>query len=258
MKPRITKAVFIYIIFLAFLACKKEKVDSPQTTNAQPVLPINTTEGYGILESGNYYQLGFSDGSKIVEDSLVQWTDFAVVQLYDSITPFSKMTSYGKFGGIVSLNNVILKRNWKPKSDTLITYYDTTGSFYSKPISWNVKGSEKIKGFKYTFNSFPIFDNYKNIFPDEIDRNKDIILNFGYYQADEIVATIGKVYGTTVKKIYYPNTKIVFPVKELRYPGYSFIELQIVLYKNNFKEIDGRVYNFRTRLGILDQYILLK
>lgn len=239
--------VFTTVFVMCAFACSKDVGRMPKPIAAADN-PINISQGYGILEAGKYFQL--SPG-----DTLIPWTDFAVVQLYDTLTPFINMTSYAGFGGDVSVNNILLKKNWKPNVDSVLTYYDTTEAFFNTPFAWRVTGSQHISGFKYSANTFPTFDNYKDVFPDEIDISKDLRLNFGAYSADEIEITLGGIGGNLKRKLIYPTNEVSITLPDLS--GRNIAEIQIVLYRNNFQDINGKIYNFRTRLGILDQSIPL-
>lgn len=244
--------IIVSLVLSCVLSCKKKK-KIPETPIPQTGQAINTTEGYGILEAGKYYELHDAD-SLFVADSLYPWIDFAVVKLFDTLKPFTEMISYGHYGGIIEINNVGLKKNWKPNSVTDLTYYDTTDIFFDKPFYWKVSGSGNIKGFAYSVNSFPQFD-HKSDFPKQLSKNNANIFTFSSYVADDIEVTIGGWQGTVTKKISYPQKEVRFETTDAKLSSVSFADVQIVLYKNNFKEIEGKVYNFRTRIGILHQSV---
>jgi hypothetical protein len=252
MKPKLRTIILISLLFLIAFACKKkEKPTETPTQSSGPA--INTTEGYGILEAGKYYQLYEAD-SVLVADSLYPWTDFAIVKLYDTLIFFANMISYGKYAGKVEINEVTLKRNWKPSSTSDIVYSDTTEIYFDKPFMWKISGAGNIKGFEFNVNSFPQFD-HKSAFPKQLNKSKANIFRFSSYRADEIEVTIGGWQGSVTKKISYPEREIRFETTDAKLSPITFAEIQIVLYKNNFKEIDGKVYNFRTRIGVLDQSV---
>lgn len=247
--------IFIILFFCVFLfGCKKKAPENG--TGINEFSSIDYEQGYGILEvmkveelvGGNLYPHGSSPS-------------LAHSYFYDSLTYYNYMGgSNAQDIGSVSLNGIGFKKYSWFNTFLSTVYFDTIKSGFSFPLNWKIVGNNNFNSYSLQIaGDYPTFSGYSTL-PDTIFLSNGVTIPLNNISGDQIQIFIddNAFTYTMFKFLDKPFTSVSFTSSEfVPFMNTNYGNITIVVYKNNLRTLNNRVYNFRTGYQLIKRNVVL-
>lgn len=246
-KTRIFPFIFLFT-FLMF-SCKKEKEGKkqPTETSVQP----EKINGYMDI----YYNYDLVLDSFRLNRINIDAAFSDTLRQKDTIRYFYSPITIDV--GTVKINEVELSKGiFNFNKGYVYNYYQQdTPKVFVNPCKWNISGNTGFQQFNfYDLRLYPSYNGIKNL-PDTIFLSKNNRINItNYNNADKLEITIYSDLSSLpaqskTKTINYPLTVIDFNSQDLfDLNNYNTrtVKIEVKLFKDNFVNINGKIFNFRT------------
>ncbi len=243
MKIYIIKYISTLSIVLIISACTKKEGQVPIYSSNQSTLVFDQAYIDGRFEISYEYWT--------VNDSL-DLTGVVATAFVNNSRRHRDSIDYADLAniGLVSCNGAFLLRE-------NANYYDLwkSGSTILKPFVWHISGNGAFDSLKYMDASpMPIFEGTYNL-PDTLFYTKSNVINLtDFKNVDNVEVSIMDDRGTStaIKTVRFPFQSVIFKGKDLGviYMADGPVYIILVFYKSNVQTVNGKIYNFRTRISI--------
>ena len=160
--------------------------------------------------------------------------------------------------GEVSLNGTQFKKYlW---SNPATVYFDTLNSLFNAPFNWKIMGNINFNSCNIQISGdYPTYTGYSSL-PDTIFMLNGVNIPLVNISGDlvQIYIDDGTVTYTGIKYLEKPFTSVSFASSEfIPFNSTNSGNITVIVYKNNLRTLNNRVYNFRTAYQLIKRNVML-
>lgn len=239
--------ILFSIALILTWSCKKKEKEAIAEPEPQPqteVIPTSIDGRFVVYQE--YYIV---EGTQSLRNKWASALFYASPKNKDSLV-YKDLSEVGN----VSLNQIKLDI----RSDNSYDFYsEDDKNPLATPYIWSITGHNNYEAFEYSDISNINFNGAKNL-PDSLflrsDTTKIQITNWeGADKVEVSITSNDRSMSSAIKTLHFPTKTAIFDRKDVQnvvIDGGYFVTIKIVFYKNIYKKVGNKVFNFATTLAV--------